>query len=154
MQLVDVTDEHVGDRDADAADAVEQRHLGQCPAVERSEVVEQHDHDDEVERGDRERHERVQRERHAVLQLTADARADEVAPHVEAVEEPVHPPCTTTRMVARASTTRPIPRSVTAQNDWSASAPAMLPLPMKMLMGSWTIAAHGNAISTLSAQAG
>ena len=82
---VDVADEHVGDRDPEPADAVEQRDLLEAPPGQRGEVREQREHDDEVDERQQERRRRVERERGAVLQLAADARTDELAPHREAV---------------------------------------------------------------------
>ncbi len=91
MQLLDVADEHVADRDADAADAVEQRDLGKRPACERVEVTEQHEQLDEIDGCQRERSEHQERERRAVLQLRTDARSDEVPIHRESVSHPAPP---------------------------------------------------------------
>ena len=55
MDHVDVADEHVGDRDADAAEPVEERDLLQRPTIEHLEVREQHEHDDEVDERQEER---------------------------------------------------------------------------------------------------
>jgi hypothetical protein len=104
VQVLDVPDEEVGDRERHAREPVEERDLPQRPAAQRGDVREQHEHDDEVDEVDAERRDQVDDERDAVLESRSHLRADEAAvereraAHVGAgLSHPAPPACATPR---------------------------------------------------------
>src|SRR5258706_7551581 len=86
-----MTEEQVGDRERDAREAVQERDLPQRPPTERLDVREEHEHDDEVDEGDRERREHVDDERDPVLEPRANLRTDELAVERERLADVSHP---------------------------------------------------------------